>query len=258
MPDDHTIAAAPKPAAAEAPVTFTIRSIMGRTLFESRKATTLREAVIEANLSGANLSVANLSGANLSGANLSRAYLSGANLSRAYLSGANLSWANLSGAYLDPIRDDVYKVLEAAPAEVPGLLLALREGRVDGSSYSGACACLVGTIANVRGVAHDSLGILRPDADRPAERWFLGIREGDTPRSNQVSRITEGWVVAWLEKQGVKVAANPVKVAAAAQAVVVAARAWQTRRAAGKKPAKRLADDLARALRAYAEAETGA
>jgi uncharacterized protein YjbI with pentapeptide repeats len=59
----------------------------------------------DANLSGANLSCANLSGANLSGANLSDANLSGANLSgadlrRANLSGANLSCANLSGANL--------------------------------------------------------------------------------------------------------------------------------------------------------------
>jgi len=59
----------------------------------------------EANLSGANLSgaylyEANLSEANLSGANLSGAYLSEANLSGAYLYGANLSEANLSGANL--------------------------------------------------------------------------------------------------------------------------------------------------------------
>ncbi|HHT9137767.1 MAG TPA: pentapeptide repeat-containing protein [Candidatus Wunengus sp. YC60] len=74
-------------------------------IFKSKKATTVKEAVIEAlksdaNLSDANLSGANLSDANLSGANLSDAYLSGANLSGANLSGANLSGANLSGANL--------------------------------------------------------------------------------------------------------------------------------------------------------------
>ena len=53
-----------------------------------------------ANLSGANLSRANLYGAYLYGANLSGADLSGANLSRANLSGANLSRANLYGADL--------------------------------------------------------------------------------------------------------------------------------------------------------------
>ena len=53
-----------------------------------------------ANLSGADLSGADLSGADLSGADLSRANLSGANLSGANLSGANLSGADLSGANL--------------------------------------------------------------------------------------------------------------------------------------------------------------
>jgi hypothetical protein len=59
-----------------------------------------------ANMSGANLSHADLSHANMSGANLSCADLPGANLSHAdlscaNLSGANLSHANMSGANLD-------------------------------------------------------------------------------------------------------------------------------------------------------------
>ena len=54
-----------------------------------------------ADLSGADLSDANLSGADLRGANLRGANLSGADLRRANLRGANLSDANLSGADLD-------------------------------------------------------------------------------------------------------------------------------------------------------------
>jgi Pentapeptide repeats (8 copies) len=61
---------------------------------------TIKETLIKANLSGANLSRADLSRANLSGANLSRAYLSVADLSRANLSRADLSRANLSRADL--------------------------------------------------------------------------------------------------------------------------------------------------------------
>ena len=53
-----------------------------------------------ADLSGADLSGADLSDANLSGADLSDANLRGANLRRANLSDANLSDANLSGADL--------------------------------------------------------------------------------------------------------------------------------------------------------------
>jgi hypothetical protein len=82
----------------------------GSTVILEREGENLREVVIGAvksranlsgaNLYGANLSRANLSGANLSGANLSRADLSGADLSRADLSGADLSGADLSRADL--------------------------------------------------------------------------------------------------------------------------------------------------------------
>ena len=81
-----------------------IKSLAGSLLFES-EAESLRELLVGAvksgaNLSGADLSGANLYGADLSGANLSRANLYGADLSRANLSGANLSRADLSRANL--------------------------------------------------------------------------------------------------------------------------------------------------------------
>jgi hypothetical protein len=77
-----------------------IKTIAGSVLFES-EAVSIRELILGAVKSGADLSRANLSRANLSRANLSRANLSRANLSRANLSGTDLSgtdlsWANLS------------------------------------------------------------------------------------------------------------------------------------------------------------------
>ena len=131
-----------------------------------------------ASLSGANLSDANLSGANLSGADLSDAYLSGANLSGAYLRGAYLRGANLSDANLRSFKADFWAILTTARKEIPGLITAMREGRIDGSTYSGECACLVGTIANVRHVSADTL---EQDSSRPAEQWFLMIKKGDKP-----------------------------------------------------------------------------
>ncbi|MCA7976779.1 pentapeptide repeat-containing protein [Burkholderia cepacia] len=175
-----------------------------------------------ADLSGANLSGAYLSGAYLSGANLSGAYLSGAYLSGAYLSGANLSGAdlsgadlsgadlsgadlrdaNLSGAYLLPIKADFIEVISQAPREVPALIDALKAGRVDGSTYSGECACLVGTIANARGIDVDSseLGIPK-DSSRPVERFFMAIRKGDTPETNAASKLALEWAETWLDTQ---------------------------------------------------------
>ena len=84
----------------------------------------------EADLSGVDLSRANLSGAdlsraNLSGADLSRANLSGADLSRAYLSGADLSWAYLYGADLS--RADLSGAslsgANLSEADLPGAIL---------------------------------------------------------------------------------------------------------------------------------------
>ena len=155
-----------------------------------------------ANLAGANLAGADLTGVNLAGANirntdLTNADLAGANLAGADLAGANLAGADLTGVNLTRFREDVEAVLALAPDEVPGLLLALREGRIDGSCYHGTCACLVGTIANLRGVEYSDLGDLRPDADRPAERWFMAIRPGHTAEQSQVVSITIGWLEAW-------------------------------------------------------------
>ncbi|MBR7998295.1 pentapeptide repeat-containing protein [Burkholderia vietnamiensis] len=168
----------------------------------------LRDANLRgANLRGANLSDANLRDAylrdaNLRGANLSDANLRDANLRGANLSDANLSGADLSGADLLPIKADFIEVISQAPREVPALIDALKAGRVDGSTYSGECACLVGTIANARGIDVDSaeLGIPK-DSSRPVERFFMAIRKGDTPETNAASKLALEWAETWLDTQ---------------------------------------------------------
>ena len=67
--------------------------LTGAVLYRSETATTVREVVIEAVTSGANLNGADLSYADLNGADLN-----GAKLYGAYLYGANLTGANLTGA----------------------------------------------------------------------------------------------------------------------------------------------------------------
>ncbi len=164
----------------------------------AREETTFRlamEALVkgDADLRGADLRGADLRGADLLGANLRGADLRGANLR-----GANLRGADLRGANLTPIRDDVWAVLSSAPHEVEGLRLALIDGRVDGSTYTGPCSCLVGTIAKVRGCEYEDLGLLKPNSNRPAERFFMAIHEGDTPETNQASKLVLEWVDTWL------------------------------------------------------------
>ena len=167
-----------------------------RVIYSSDKATTVREAVIEA--------VAN--GANLSGATLSRA-----NLSRANLYGANLDGATLYGANLLPIKSDFFEVLLNAPHEVAGLKQALLSGEVDGSTYEGPCCCLVGTLAKVRNCKYNDLMGIKPNSDRAAERWFMGIRKGNTPETNTVAKITLEWIEEFEAKMA---AANGVFAAA--------------------------------------------
>jgi hypothetical protein len=77
--------------------------------------------------------------------------------------------------------------------EVPALIAALKEGRVNGSSYEGPCACLVGTIANAKHCNYQHIPDLKPNSNRPAERFFLAIKTGDTPETNPVCKIAVEW-----------------------------------------------------------------
>jgi uncharacterized protein YjbI with pentapeptide repeats len=165
--------------------------------------------LIMVNMKNANLQGGNFSGVSLAGVDLRCAELSYTNLAEASFAGVNLTGAcmrgaifggtNLKDAYLDLILEDFYAVLVHAKDEAAGLLQALKDGRIDGSLYEGECACLVGTIANLRGKRYTTLGrALRPDSFRPAERWFTGISEGDMPTSNPVSEITVEWAEAWI------------------------------------------------------------
>jgi hypothetical protein len=162
--------------------------------------------LVGARLDGARLVGARLDGASLDGASLVGARLVGASLVGARLDGASLVGARLDGASLDTIRADVVAILESSPAEVPALLMAIRDGRFDGTHYEGECACLVGSIANARSCKYTELEGLRPDANRAAERWALAIRKGDTPATNPVAAITAGWIEKWLEARAGQVA----------------------------------------------------
>jgi hypothetical protein len=163
-----------------------------------------------ANLRGANLRGANLRGADLRGANLRDANLSGANLSDANLSGANLSGADLRGAdlsdaigirsYFEQVKADVFAVLATAPTEAPAVLAALEAGTVDGSTYDGTCACLVGTMEHAaqNGLRFDVLAQIPRDASRPAEVFFQRIRPGDTPSNSPDAALASVWVREYL------------------------------------------------------------
>ena len=173
-------------------------------------------SLVNASLDGARLVNASLDGARLDGASLVNARLDGASLVNASLDGARLVNASLVNASLDGarldgaslrtadlvrIKDDFFTVLDAAAAEVPALLAALRAGHINGSAYEGECSCLKGTIATARGVSYKTMqGPLAPNVKTPAEAWFLGIKKNYKPDNSQVASITEEWILEWQGK----------------------------------------------------------
>ncbi len=167
-----------------------------------------------ANLSSANLRYANLRSADLSSADLRYANLRSADLSSADLRSANLSSANLSSANLRSFKADLWMTLTQNRHEVPALVAALRDGRVDGSTYEGECACLVGTIANAKNVYYE---VLDHGASNPAEQWFAMIRKGDKPGDDSAggfaSKMALEWALEWCVLN--EIAVDPVDPVAA-------------------------------------------
>lgn len=106
-----------------------------------------------------------------------------------------LEQAVKSGANLIYFKSDFFDVLLRAPHEIDGLKQSILDGKVDGSVYEGECACLVGTLANIRHCNYQELGNgISPNSSRPAEQWFMSINKGDTPKTNTVSKITVEWI----------------------------------------------------------------
>ena len=153
----------------------------------------------DADLSGANLSDADLSDADLSDADLSGADLRHANLSGARLSHADLSGANLSDAQLEIFKQDLIAEILKLPNEIEAFRASLVAGKIDGSTYSGECACLAGTLARQVGEEQGEdidcgKFTFRAEANAPREKWFLMIKQGDTPETNQAAKIALGWI----------------------------------------------------------------
>ena len=120
-----------------------IRNRFSNKIMIAGEYTSIREAVLSAKASGANLRGANLRGADLRGADLRGADLSGANLSGANLRGANLGGANLGGAdlYCADLRDADLRDANLRDADLRGADLRgadLRDANLRGASLPGA------------------------------------------------------------------------------------------------------------------------
>ncbi len=160
----------------------------------------------ESDLSWTKLSGADLSGTDLRGADLSGCNLHGCNLRESDLREANLRWTKLSGADLHGadllhIKQDFLAEVLRLPNELEALRAALVEGRIDGSTYSGECCCLAGTLARAVGVENyngrtivSAPGIeFHANASSPRESFFSAIRPGDTPDKCSAAAVALAW-----------------------------------------------------------------
>lgn len=112
--------------------------------------------------------------------------------------------------YADVVRG-LEGVFDRFPAEVPGVVDALHAGEIDGHLYTGTCACLIGTIAKVRGLSHiynkgeaavvGAFLDYMPDYTRPEERWIYFINPYDTPANDQIAAKTLEIINEWQAKR---------------------------------------------------------
>jgi hypothetical protein len=162
----------------------------------------LRDASLcDADLRGASLRGANLRGADLCGANLRGASLRDADLRGANLRGANVCDADLPGANLRGYRDDLWAVVSYSPCEAQGLRDRIADGKIDGSTYTGECACLSGSLEAEAKIHNRIFNSDLRDSSRPIEKFFLAIKIGDKPSKSQFAKLALEWVDQWLELQ---------------------------------------------------------
>ena len=172
----------------------------------------INASLVDANLTRANLTGAVLTGANLAGADLTGAKFTALNLYLANFVDANLTDADFTGAdfynadftgvdlraaNLAEIKADLIAAILYLPRAIPFLRQAILDGRVDSTLYDDDSAHLAGTMAHACNMSWDEFkakGLMPIDGNSPRESWFLAIRPGDTPATNQIAAITLEWI----------------------------------------------------------------
>jgi len=83
--------------------------------------------------------------------------------------------------------------------EIPDLIKSIKEGKIDGSCYSGECSCLMGTIAKIKKESIEEVNFDIKDASSPIERWFMMIKPKMTPDNSFASKKSLEWIEEFLE-----------------------------------------------------------
>ena len=96
---------------------------------------------------------------------------------------------------MESVRADFIAAVLNLPTELEFLRDAIKHGKINGSSYSGVCAML----AHAKGIKEYQGGeirngrVFKADSSSPRERFFLAIKEGDTPENNGASKLALDW-----------------------------------------------------------------
>ncbi len=175
----------------------------GSILFEfETENNTIKKTLLEAVKQGSDLRGSDLRGSDLRGSNLRGSDLRGSDLRGSNLRDSDLRGSNLRDSDLTPIKIDFWDVLLHGYKEVEHLKKSVLEGRINGSTYDGECACLSGTLLNAATLNNGTQEPERKklimncrDSSRPIERFFLGINIGDTPENSQFSKIVYDWII---------------------------------------------------------------
>jgi hypothetical protein len=149
----------------------------GSVLFAYEKEdNTIKDTLVEAVKTGADLTGADLTGADLTGADLTGADLRGFNEK------------TLPEDYINQCSRDMLFVMEHLKDELPYLREKLVKGEVDGSQYEGECACLIGSLGKGKSKCVDrvvkAIPFYKKGLQNMGERWFLNIKKGDTAENN--------------------------------------------------------------------------
>lgn len=149
-----------------------------------------------ASLDGADFSEATLHQANLTGAVLCNAVFTNTDLR-----GVHFNWGltleqqptDFTGTMLTPIRDDFWAALSTSPANVPDLIKAIANGRIDGDGrYIGKC--------DVQGEYYYYFAPVFHGYGRPVRSFFLMLTPGTRPENSQVAQLLYDWAVEWLKQ----------------------------------------------------------
>ena len=106
----------------------------------------------------------------------------------------NFSCMYKKGIIRDSEKEMIEVLKKCSIEELLEIQKIIEVGKINGSTYTGENACLIGSIANIRKVDYRKMEGIYPDHLSPMEEFFKQIRPKDTPKNNIFSAIALLWI----------------------------------------------------------------